>query len=279
MMKNKILIASLLLSNLCYADYTAKVFVENLIFTSNSTPPPPSTTCVIDPGAGTYGVKNISELPANAEGLLVGESLILYNGVMIGTDTATTNYPAGLTLGDYVASFGGLDAHKVCADDLSIYNPPAPVYTYNSISIPPSSIGTEISSEGFEKLGFAAFSPVYHPTELAYGIPISNGNGDRIMIEIFSDTDTLGPLMMIYIVKGNETINEQLDDYGNVRTWIDQYDQVLISNAAEDFKFTFNGSFHHVSNFSRKYITITNSDYNRIKADPSILTKIKFREK
>lgn len=122
----KLLISIILIIQCFYAnaDYSVKVFLDNsLKFKNNQTPPPSNINCIFDTNVSTYGILNISRAPEDAEGLNIGESLIVYNGTLIGIDNAALNYPSGLSLGTKMMDVNGLEVYEVCAIDFSIYPP------------------------------------------------------------------------------------------------------------------------------------------------------------
>lgn len=281
-MKNKILITCILMNsiNMAYADYTAKFFVEGISIKNVSTPAPtpPSTNCIYDSNNNRMGIKNISE-NTSPYGIGIGESAIYYNTGFIGRDTATQNFPAGLTLGDYVESLVGYDLHKICADDFSIYpdldNPPAPSYTYNDFSIPNGSIALSQDS-GNDIYGFL---DSYNPL-ISYGNPITINGVGRIMLQI--DGNYFGnKAVFLTIVKNQEKMNEQMVDAGNVLNWINNYDKIILSNNDESFKIEIDiSSTSSFSNFVNEGIfNLSSMQYNQIVANPNIITKIKFRNK
>lgn len=283
-MKNKFLIPFVLISSISfsYADYSAKFFIDGVSFKNASNPtPPPSNNCVYDVN-NMFGAVNVSD-NTNAYGVGIGESFIYYDSLFIGRDTTTENYPAGLSLGTYVESMFGYDLHEICADDFSIYpdvnNPTPPSYTYNEISIPNGSVGSANGSNGFPIFGFAQYNTSIHPTMPNIGTPIPNGSGNRLMLEIYEYEPTIkSPVAVIYIVNGNERINDT-NNPGNIGTWWNQYDSIILSNSDESFTIKIPNNGGVIGNWARAVTTITSVKLQQIKDNPNIITKIKFRNK
>lgn len=270
--------------NMAYADYTAKVFVEGISIKNVSTPAPtpPSTNCIYDSNNNRMGAINISD-NTNAYGVGIGESFIFYNTGFIGRDTATENFPAGLTLGDYVESLVGYNLHKICADDFSIYpdldNPQAPSYTYNEINVPNGSFGSANGNNGYPVFGFVQYNTTIHPTIPNFGNPISSGNGNRLMLEIYEYEQTFqSPMAVLYIVNGNERINDSSNP-GNIASFWQQYDRIILSNSDESFKIEIPNNGNVLGNWARSGETISAEQIQQIKNNPNIITKIKFRNK
>ncbi len=287
-MKNKILISITLVAsfNIAQAEYSAKIFIDGLSFKNETQTPvlPPSTNCIYDSNNNRMGVKNISE-NTSPYGIGIGESAIYYNTGFIGRDTATQNFPAGLTLGDYVESLVGFgyDLHKICADDFSIYpdldNPPAPSYTYNEINIPNGSFGSVIGDNGYQIFGFVEYSATVHPEIQNFGNPISSGNGNRLMLKIYEhEQNSNYPLVMLYIVNGNEGINDSSNP-GNIEEFWEQYDRIILSNSDESFKIEFPNNGSVLGNWADAGEMLSAYEIQQIKNNPNIITKIKFRNK
>lgn len=228
-----------------------------------------------------FGAINISD-NSNSYGLGIGESFVYYGSLLIGRDTATENFPSGLSLGNYVESISGYDLHEICADDFSIYpdiDNPTPSYTYNEISIPNGSIGLTTGSNGYQIFGFVQYNTTIHPTMPNIGNPISSGNGNRLMLEIYEYENSFqSPMAVIYIVNGNERINDTSNP-GNIGTWWNQYDRIILSNSDESFKIEIPNNGGVNGNWARSGTNINTEQLQQITNNPNIITKIKFRNK
>ncbi len=224
-------------------------------------------------------MRNISD-STNGMGIVMGETVAYYNGQLIGVDSATKDFPAGLSLGQVVDTVPDYASYEICADDFSIYEPPAPpaiIYTYNDVTIPNGSIGTTVNNKGNNVIGFSKAAPA-SPYQ-SYGTPIPNGTGHSLMLEIYEyEPPYKRPMAIVYIVKGNEGINETSDP-GNIADWWSQYDHITLSNNDESFKIEIPIYDSGAWNWKRTYESISNEDYLIIENNPNIITKIKFRNK
>lgn len=109
------------------------------------------------------------------------------------------------------------------------------------------------------------------------GTPISNGNGNRLMLEIYEyEPSFQSPMAVIYIVNGNERINDTSNS-GNIGTWWNQYDRIILSNADESFTIEIPNNGGVNGNWARSGTNITPEKLQQIKNNQNIITKIKFR--
>ncbi len=284
-MKNKILISITLVAsfNIAQAEYSAKIFIDGLSFKNEIQTPviPPSTNCLFDQDNNIWAISNISD-STNGMGIIMGETMAFYNEKVIGVDSATKDFPTGLSLGQLMMDVGSYRAYEICADDFSIYpdiTSPPPSYTYNEISIPNGSIGITTGSNGYQIFGFVQYNTTMHPTLPDIGNPISNGNGNRLMLEIYEYNSTFkAPIAVIYIVSGNERINDTFNP-GNIETWWNQYDRAILSNSDESFKIEIPLDGGALSNWDRSGTNMTPEQLQQITNNPNIITKIKFRNK
>lgn len=128
-MKNKFMLSLLFLTSLSNAEYTSRFFLEDIKIKSEVTIVPEfkSTNCIFDSDSNFEGMI-LGAFNLGVDGSLsIGqnEKVIIYHNKIIGLETSTKNFPAGLSFGDEVIdpnfNDAGYKIYKICADDFSIY--------------------------------------------------------------------------------------------------------------------------------------------------------------